>query len=546
MYRKINSLLNKLGSGLSKNKLIEITMEQKITLVIQLIESCDFIQAYDIALSLYEEYKESNKLLVLFNLASLMVDIGQMGQNNEASKLALEIFEKNKDQFLSLEELPKNVFYYNLGNAKSNFINDREKLNISNNLSFYDIENLVALKNYYWKAIKYAKEEQESVPSEYIVNLGTSLKRQFRLVEALSYYDQVNKLDVDIPQSWQNRSETLELLNQISDTYTISMLYEIKRGYDYCVSSNTIPEQWKEGYKHYSNNIQSSINAEIKEKNINIDKYEENHLEIEYSQLSKYRKFYLDEHLSLSEHGLYCKCNGSNSDNLTICTDITIVGEHIIPMEFVLNRLKSEFIFARYLYYEFLYDDDNEFINKESCFLELHNDDILSLDIEKIRTSFRVCFGVLDKIGVAICDLYNLYPKNKIVYFQNFWQLDQNQRRQKFEEIKTPGLLALYSIATDLNDRKDGELSFFKEWRNDLEHKFVVVHKNETIIDDYSTYPFFNNILFIQESELIENLKTLLQLTRSAIFSFVFMIREDASKNNKKDMTIIQKIEKKS
>lgn len=94
--------------------------------------------------------------------------------------------------------------------------------------------------------------------------------------------------------------------------------------------------------------------------------------------------------------------------------------------------------------------------------------------------------------------------------------------------------MALYSIATDLNSRKDGELAFFKDWRNDLEHKFVVVHKNEIPIDDYGTYSFFEDILFIQESELIENLKILLQLTRSAIFSFVYMVREDTLKNEKK------------
>ena len=517
---------------------MEISVEEEINLASQLIDEGKFDQSFIVTLAIYEEYSNP---LVLFSVAALLVDIGHMGKNKEASQLALKIMNDNENIFLSIEEIDKNIFYYNFGNAKSNFIEDRKDLDISNNLSFDDIEDLIELKTYYWKAINFSKKKHKKIPPKYIVNFGNSLKRQFRLVEALAYYDNINQLNLDIFQSWVNRSETLELLNQMSNTFTISMLNEIKKGYEYCTKSNNIPERWREGYKHYSNNIEEQINLIIKEENIILDEYEGNHLKEEYSQLSEYRKFYLNEHLSLSEHGLYCKCNGSARDNLTIPTLNGVTGDYVVPMEFVLKRLKSEFIFARQMYYEFVHDNNDKSIKYESCFSELHNDDILSIDIEKARTSFRVCFGILDKIGVAICDLYKLYPDNKIVFFQNFWQLDKGNRRQKFEEVKTAGLLALYSIATDLNYHKDGELSFFKDWRNDLEHKFVVVHKNEILIDDYATYSFFEDILFIQESEFIENLKILLQLTRSAIFSFVYMVREDALKDDEKDIYGIKK-----
>ncbi len=520
-----------------------MTIHQEINLVVQLIDQGEFDKAYIVSSSIYQEYKDNN-LLVLFTVASLMIDIGHIGQNEEASKLALEIMKEKEEKFLAMEEIDKNIFYYNFGNAKSNLIDNFKSLDISNNLSFNDIEDLIELKTYYWKAIKHCQEEGKIVPPEYIVNLGNSLKRQFRLVEALTNYDNINHLKLDIPQSWINRSETLNLLNQMSNTYTISMLKEMRLGYENCILSNEIPKDWIDYYKNMINKISMQIQETLDREQISDDEHDKINLKLEYSLLSEKRKFYLNNHLSLSEHGLYCKCNGSARDNLTIPTLNGITGEYIIPMEFVLNRLKSEFIFARQMYYEFVHDNNDKSIKYESCFSELHNDDILNINIEKARTSFRVCFGVLDKIGVAVCDLYKLYPENKIVYFQNFWQLDNGNRRQKFEDIKTPGLLALYSIATDLNNRKDGELAFFKEWRNDLEHKFVVVHENETVIDDYSTYSFFDNMLFIQESELIENLKILLQLTRSAIFSFVYMVREDSLKNKKKGIYGVRKIER--
>lgn len=407
---------------------MNMIVHQEINLVVQLLDQGEFDKAYIISLTIYEKYKDSNDLLVLFNVASLMVDIGYMGQNKEASQLALDIMEEKEEKFLIIKEIDKNIFYYNFGNAKSNFIDDFKSLDITNNLSFNDIEDLIELKTYYWKAIKYCQLQGSIVPPEYIVNLGNSLKRQFRLVEALANYDNVNHLKLDIPQSWINRSETLDLLNQISNTYTISMLKEMRLGYENCILSNEIPRAWIDYYKNMINKISMQIQEVLDSEQISDDEHDKINLKLEYSLLSEKRKFYLTNHLSLSEHGLYCKCNGSARDNLTIPTLSGITGEYIIPMEFVLNRLKSEFIFARQMYYDFVHDNNDKSINYESCFSELHNDDILNINIEKIRTSFRVCFGVLDKIGVAVCDLYKLYPENKIVYFQNFWQLDKGNR----------------------------------------------------------------------------------------------------------------------
>lgn len=171
-------------------------------------------------------------------------------------------------------------------------------------------------------------------------------------------------------------------------------------------------------------------------------------------------------------------------------------------------------------------------VDDVACYSELHNGEVLNVGIEKIRNAFRICFGVLDKIAIAICELYDVYPANKIVYFENFWQLNQNGRRDKFEEIKNPALLALYSLATDLNDRKNGELSFYKDWRNDLEHNIVVVHESCEPLDLYNSYGYIDNIRLISESDFTKHFKVLLQIVRSAIFLFTFMVRNEGRKRN--------------
>lgn len=472
--------------------------------------------------------KDSLFFVIISNIASIFIDVGHMNHSTESTQKGLDILKKYKAEII--EQIDEDAYYYNLSNAKSNLVKEKNPFNHT----FSSIEQLIEIKKDLWKAIKSSSEVFNTTTPTYIVNLGNSLKQQFRISEALACYDLVNSLELDIPQSWINRSETLMMLNQVSHTYSIQMLEQIKEGYEKVIFSQAIPPQWVDHYKEQARFQQNKIDEACLEAGIESDVHDKETTELEYKQLSDYRKFCLSNNLTLSEHGLYCSCVGSSRDNLTIPTTEGVVGDFVIPMEMVLNRLKSEFSFSRHLYFEYVSMQQDKEVLHDSCFSELFNDELLGLDVEKLRTSFRSCFGILDKIGIAICQLFDLYPANGMVYFQSFWQLDRDNRREKFNNCKNPGLLALYSIATDLNDKKDGEWSFLKQWRNDLEHEFVVVHKDDKPSDIYKSYDFMKNIVFIKEEDFRENLKRILQLTRSAIFSFVFAVRHKAL-NEKKE-----------
>ena len=97
----------------------------------------------------------------------------------------------------------------------------------------------------------------------------------------------------------------------------------------------------------------------------------------------------------------------------------------------------------------------------------------------------------------------------------------------------------MYSIATDLNKNKGGELAFYKEWCNGLEHKFLVVHKSDKAEDLYQSYKLIKDILFIKEDEFIHHFDQLIQITRSAIFSFAFMVRHEGKKQKKENIPYI-------
>ena len=147
-------------------------------------------------------------------------------------------------------------------------------------------------------------------------------------------------------------------------------------------------------------------------------------------------------------------------------------------------------------------------IDNDACYAELYDNELLGTNIEKLRTAFRICFGILDKIGNAIALLFDLQLKTnkgkvRSSYFHTFWELEDEDRLQKFEAYETEGLIGFYSIACDLNHKLEGELSFYKQWRNALEHSFVFVYENEKPENIETSLAYYEEPVFISESEFV-------------------------------------------
>jgi len=372
-----------------------------------LIDSGGFDEAErlvkSLLLYLQENDDESEYFSILhFNLCGSLIDIGHNTGRNELSEKGVSILEEYRDRFK--EVIPLHSYYYNLANAKSNLVDKKSPLE----LTFESIESLVSAKNYYWRAIKEAKAYGEVSP-EYYVNLANCLKQQIRLSESLSCYDSVISMGKDIPQANVNRAETLMLLNMVSNSYSGKMLWEVINEYRIASESRDIPSSYADYYGRKADYLENHC----KKENIEISEDDVDETEWEFQELSEYRQFCCSNHLTLSEHGLYCSCAGSARDNLTIpLRTVSLSGAYVPQMEMVLNRLKSEYSLARRNYYEYIVDVKVMELEHEECFTELHNDECLGITYEKLRSSFRSCFGVLDKIGLAICELFSLKPQN--------------------------------------------------------------------------------------------------------------------------------------
>lgn len=469
-------------------------------------------------------------------LAGFLIDIGSEGQIEKPIRDGIDIYQKHRDAFCKF--IHEGSIEYNLGNAKSGLFSI-QRLKPDFKFVPANIEILTEAKNHYWRAYKLLPNDDLTFKKQLLTNLANALDTSCRVIEALHYYDQVLEEDPEFPQANASRGEALIWLNHISGSYSINQLWQAMNAYATAAKSKDVPDWYVRKWEKKRDELQVKLEKHgFTEEDIDHDL---DCTKAEADSHSNYRKFCLKYSLCLSEHSLYCNCIGADKDNLTIPkSSAPIGGEHIPKMELRLNRMKSEYALARLLYYESLEinrENWNPFDNEVS-FTELYEDEAVGLRPEMLRTSFRLCFGILDKIARAVSEFFSLSDPNESIVFESFWRprgkrlnKKQQERWDKINSIENFSLLALYSQATDLNS-KEGEWSNFKKWRNYLEHESLILTRTSNKpLDIYGALKKSSRIIRVNYLEFQEKTLHLLQLTRSAISNFVFCVRMEGEKD---------------
>lgn len=497
-----------------------------INAISHLIDAEQYAEALldsEMILSELEKYEKSESvLLLLFNLAGQFIDAGTSLRNKYAISKGIRVLETYTDYYENQLDIN---YYYNLANGKIALANDCGYS--EDGVNFQNVELFNEVKNLYWKAYKLiSKEDNCDLYQQNIINLANVLKQQFRFSECLQLYDLVIKENTPYPQAWLNRTSCLEQFDQLLDHRTTKMIVEIIKGYKFANESPLTPKAWTPYYNH---------KIDLLSEQINFNSFDSDELESskEYSSMTPFRQWCIEENLTLNTHGMYCCCIANERDTLTLFENI-VSPENILSYEQYLNRIKAEFSLVRVLYYESKFSESTKF-DFESCYSELHEQEVINIRSEKLRTCFRLCFSILDKLAIFLCQYFSLNTKGNI-YFHNFWK----DNKSNLENKDNFALIAIYSLICDLNE-KNGQFGFYKKWRNALEHHilFLVPESFDLSNDPTEAY--------IKISEFKSSLRNLLQFTRSAIFSTVFAIVEDLRQkmNDDKNNSIVITIHKK-
>lgn len=468
------------------------------------------------ALQEVEGSEPGERLLYQAELHGFLCDVGSESQNEGDLEQSIGFMETNAADLLLLIE--KSSYHYNLANAKSSLA----KIQLSKVRgvrSPYETQGALhdAITSY-WIAHNSVRSDNR-LRDEIAVNLANTLNHAGRWIEALQFLDGVLRRSPEFPQALVSRADNLHALPFItSGGMSTSLLAQEFNGYRAALATGTVIASVAERCKAHMD--QALVRIASQGFSLPDIEREVAETQAEYLAHSSFRRFSLDHGLTLNEHAVYCPCNAARWDDLQAgSSHLRLTGPAVPKMELLLNRLKSEFALARWMYFKATLD--NSGCTLDAKFSDLMEGEALGPWTELLRASFRQCYGILDKLAMGVCELYQIEPK-KNVYFETFW--DQKEVKEKLANTKNFHLNALFSIASDLNKDK-GELRHFKIWRNALEHRLLILKNQDSAATDPLALLTTDSLVVVDIEEFKAKTLHLLQLTRAAIMSYTFCVR---------------------
>jgi tetratricopeptide (TPR) repeat protein len=351
---------------------------------------------------------DKKNLPLLAEIAGFMIDIGSEALDKDSAENGIKILKDYEGQLQTIISVQS--YNYCLANG----IHALYKIE-TRGLGLPTLEmikpHLVESKNYYYKAFKEINlSEIDNIDLQILTNLGNNLSQSGRITEAVRLYNSVLKFNSNFPQALIGLAEDLDYWLRISFCpRTISLYQKIYSLYKQGLNKKAMPLNKLEYYELQLKMYKTILDEHDFNFSSTDDELKQNYEE--YKKHSSFRKFCIDNFLTLNEHSIYCSCTEAKVDDVSIVHEkINVYGDKVGKMELLLNRLKSEFSLARKLYYEGVNGDNNY---TDTYYSELMDGELIGEDVEKIRTAFRLCFGVFDKIAHGICYFFDL-PKKKM------------------------------------------------------------------------------------------------------------------------------------
>lgn len=473
-------------------------------------------------------------------------DEAAMDNNVEKIKRAIQ---KAKVMLDKESNASKGAILYSLGTAYG----DLQRIKYIND------ETIIEKQLYYFrKSLKFIENEELDKPqySPYVItqkltlytNYANALDMCGRKIVAISYLKKALSL-------YENFGMALGNLGRIYQSYGFLDFDENRQNefhYFACKSlyeacQNTDPNthtKAKEGFKRLLGIYSNDLIENVLGNKLVFQKYS-------YSNPNElaYRKWCLQNELFLNPEndlpGFELAFAGD-----TIQLPKMIVGVHDKPIfHGMFGQLKQEYIYARYLYYETLSPgEEAHYADRETYIFSYTDYTQYCIRVEKLKTSYKILYGLFDKIAFFIEHYFRMGMKDRDVNFRSIWgrSAGHGKKKYQFENILDPksneALLTLYWISKDFfekfEDSPNPEMKRISEIRNALEHKYVKI-----------TASYFNSetewedglALYVNEKELYSLTLELLKILREAIISLAMCvnIEEHPKREWAKDKVIL-------
>ncbi len=316
-----------------------------INLLLNECKYCDALKIVEERLGQLFDYEEEVSQLYRGELILRMIDIGSEGGLEDVINNGVQLFEEvYKSNSLVSEE----SYHYIMGNAKqglykiTNQTDDYDKFQIPK-----EINLLIEAKNHHLQSLQSVLKEGIAPPLKLYNNIANTFYSLGRIIESLYFYDLILSQAPTFPQANYNRANSLQFLRMNTQHSTLELMFQIYIGYKDS-QNQSLPKDYAKRAKKLSDVYDDFLNQQGYDYSSRV--HETKLSEEEAKNHSPYRLFCIKNKLALNEHALYCNCNAASSDDLVI-TAVEVQGELIGESELILNRIKSEFGLARWMFF---------------------------------------------------------------------------------------------------------------------------------------------------------------------------------------------------
>lgn len=448
----------------------------------------------------------------------------------------MELFVKNEPEAM----LDPAIFYF-LGTGygiHSDYLVRTEKKYTDS-----DVVNFRQRSMYYFRRAYFLLEGADAkydnrLQLRILTNYANELDTVGRVIEALRIYRKVLAINENFAIARGNYGKALQFLaNLVNDNEHYKDIHcfayqAIKQAVS--IEDQDLHEQAIEAFQKIISNYETIMEKEVLNSFIDYKEYL-----LGDGEEKEYREWCLTKHLFLNPmNDVIDSYSAFAHDPLTITiytedihhTDSVMGNSGEPPRWFaMLNQLKEEYVYARYLCYEGMEKYQEVHFADKEVKLSLGSFDYsnYSIRIEQLKSAFKNLYSMLDQICFFIND---------------FWQLGLKERKADAYNVckskKYPkdnvALTSLYWVLCEFYEKYGGaENASEKELtvlRNAIEHKFIKVHEYDW---NRKLYLEKDGFYHVSEDKLKKSVMRLLELVREALMYLVYAIGVNESQKEK-------------
>lgn len=473
---------------------------------------------------------EEEQIDSLGQLVDLSFDLNRIDGVEKALQLSATI---DKDKLTPPNYI---VYHYDLANAwgilrklkrgftEEDWLFEQEELN--NEI----INSRIALNHPKFDTLQPERQ------SQILTNLGNLFSYIGRFVEAQDLWNRAIAIIPNFPMALANKGNGLVSYGKLQYENDFAVIC-FNLSY-YLLNKALSMRQYMDPaatayFESMVQELKANLSHELLESNIDLGSHSLGQDENEIS----YRKWCLKNTLFLHPINDITYETYAAHDCLMIPGVITNVGEAPLYHNFY-NQIKQEFSSARYLLFEGLEKQRSSFADRDVSLTNTNELLSYSLNLEKVKISYRVCYSIFDKIAYFLNSYLGLLIPEKRVNFRTMWYSKNKELRIEIAESNNWALRGLYWLSKDLFDESlkdsiDPDSKELADIRNFMEHKSFKIHQYK--IPESSLLFKKDDISFsISRVEFEAKTLKLMKLSRAAIFYLTYAMAQIEREKSKK------------